>query len=122
MNRFLRPRRALDVGALDIAVDVTENENTYTVKAEIPGVKKEDISVSIDGNLVSISAEIKREKEEKKGDKVLREERYYGAMSRSFTLPTDVDQAKAEAQYTNGVLSLTLPKKAGSQSKKLDIH
>ncbi len=122
MNRFLRPRRALDAGNLDIAVDVTENENTYTVKAEIPGVKKEDISVSIDGNLVSISAEIKREKEEKKGDKVLREERYYGAMSRSFTLPTDVDQAKAEAQYTNGVLSLTLPKKAGTQSKKLEIH
>lgn len=122
MNRFLRPRRELEVGSLDIAVDVTENESAYTVKAEIPGVKKEDINVSIDGNLVSISAEVKREKEEKKGDQVLREERYYGAMSRAFTLPMEVDQAKSEAQYTDGVLSLKLPKKAGSQTKKLEIH
>jgi len=123
MNRFLRPRRALlDVSTLDITIDVTENDSAYTVKAEIPGVKKEDINVSIDGNLVSISAEVKREKEEKKGDKVLREERFYGAMSRSFTLPTEVDQAQAKAEYANGVLALTLPKKPGSQSKKLEIR
>ncbi|MFN0314359.1 MAG: Hsp20/alpha crystallin family protein, partial [Burkholderiales bacterium] len=123
MNRFLRPRRAmLEAGTLDIAVDVSENDSTYTVKADVPGVKKEDITVSIDGNLVSISAEVKREKEEKKGDQVIREERYYGSMSRAFTLPMDVDQSKAEAQYTNGVLSLTLPKKAGSQTKKLEIR
>lgn len=122
MNRFVQPRRSWDVAPLSIAVDVSENDTAYTVKAEIPGVKKEDISVAIDGNMVSISAEVKREKEEKKGDKVLREERYYGSLSRSFTLPMDVDQGRSEAQYTNGVLTLNLPKKPGTQSRKLEVQ
>jgi HSP20 family protein len=122
MRRMWRPMRVKGAEALDIAIDVSENDTSYTVKAEVPGVKKEDINVSIDGNQVAITAEVKKEHEEKKGEKVLRSERYYGSMYRSFSLPMDVDQAKAEAKYNNGVLELTLPKKAGTAAKKLEVH
>ena len=94
-----------------IRMDVAENNGEYTVKAEIPGVNKEDIAVSIDGDVVSISAEVKREKEEKEGEKVLRSERYYGSAFRSFTLPVDLDEGASTAKFENGVLELTLAKK-----------
>ena len=68
-------------------VDVTEGETAYTVKAEIPGMKKEDIAVSIEGNSVSITAEVKREKDVKEGEKTVRSERYYGSVARMLTLP-----------------------------------
>jgi HSP20 family protein len=121
-RRFMRPVRVRGEGAVDILVDVTEDDKTYTVKAEIPGVKKEDISVSVDGNQVSIAASAKQETEEKEGEKLLRSERYYGLMYRSFTLPTDVDQSKADAKYADGVLELVLPKRAGGAVKKLEVH
>jgi HSP20 family protein len=105
-----------------IKVDVSEADAVYNVKADIPGVKKEDIHVSIDGNQVSIEAEIKREKEEKKGEKVVRSERYYGKQSRSFTLGSDIDSAKSEAKYQDGVLELKLPKKANGSSKDLKVQ
>lgn len=105
-----------------IKMDVKETEGAYLVKAEIPGVAKEDISVSVDGNMVSITAEVKREKEEKEGEKVLRTERYYGTVARSFTLPMDVDFAKADAAYEAGVLTLTLPKAPGTEARKLAVH
>ena len=105
-----------------IRMDVAENNGEYTVKAEIPGVNKEDIAVSIDGDVVSISAEVKREKEEKEGEKVLRSERYYGSVARSFTLPTAVDMEKANAMYEGGVLTLTLPKTAETKTTKLAVH
>jgi HSP20 family protein len=95
-----------------IRMDVTEDEKGYVVKAEIPGVHKEDIKVSIDGNRVSIEAEVRTEKEEKKGETVIRSERYYGNQYRGFTLAQEVDQGRAEATYESGVLSLSLPKKA----------
>ncbi|MEJ5210281.1 MAG: Hsp20/alpha crystallin family protein [Burkholderiales bacterium] len=107
--------------APEIKMDVTENDKGYTVKAEIPGVKKEDIHVSIDGNTVSISAEVKKESEEKEGEKVLRSERYYGRVARSFSLGSDIDEANATAKYTDGVLELVLPKKAASTAKRLTI-
>jgi HSP20 family protein len=123
MRRMLRPLRVKGEEAIDIAIDVSEGDGAYVVKAEIPGVKKEDIGVSIDGNQVAITAEVKKEHEEKTGEKVLRSERYYGSMYRSFALPADVDQARADAKYANGVLELTLPKKAsGGGVKKLEIH
>jgi HSP20 family protein len=122
LRRFIRSPVARRDEAVDIAVDVSEDDKAYTVKAEIPGVKKEDISVSVEGNQVSIQAEVKREKEEKDNGKVLRSERYYGAMYRSFTLPIEVDQAKAEAKYADGILQLVLPKKASSGTKKLEVH
>ena len=120
-RNMLRPTR-LDLEAEpEIRLDLKETEKAYLVHAEIPGVKKEDIEVSIDGNLVTIRAEIKREKEEK-GETMLRTERYYGAMTRSFTLATDVDEKAAGAKYTDGVLELTLPKKAGSTSRRLQVQ
>jgi HSP20 family protein len=104
-----------------IKVDVSEADAAYGVKAEIPGVKKEDIHVAIEGNQVSIEAEVKKEKEEKKGEKVVRSERYYGKQSRSFTLVHDIDAGKAEAKYADGVLELKLPKKANGSSKELKV-
>lgn len=103
-------------------LDVSESDAGYTVKAEIPGMKKEDIAVSIDGNTVSIAAEAKREKEVKEGEKVLRSERYYGSLSRMMTLPVDVDPAKATASYENGVLTLELPKAPGVEARRLPVH
>ena len=105
-----------------IKMDVTESDQGYLVKAEIPGVNKEDVQIEIDGNQVSISAEVKKEKEEKKGEMTLRSERYYGKQYRSFTLSHDIDEAKAEAKYNNGVLELTLPKKAGTRTKQLKVQ
>jgi HSP20 family protein len=122
MRRFLRPIPYRDEAAMTISVDVNESDKEYTVKAEIPGLSKDDIRVAIEGNQVSISAEVKKEKEEKEGEKVLRSERYYGTLYRSFVLPTDVDQSKSDAKYVNGVLELTLPKKAGGAAKQLEIH
>jgi HSP20 family protein len=105
-----------------IKVDVSEADAAYSVKAEIPGVKKEDIHVAIDGSQVSIEAEIRKEKEEKKGEKVVRSERYFGKQSRSFTLGQDIDAGKAEAKYSDGVLELKLPKKANGSSKELKVQ
>jgi len=119
---FMRPVLLEGQPQMQIKMDVKEDDNTYTVHADIPGVKKEDIHVSIEGNQVSISAETKVEKEEKKGEKVLRSERYVGKVARSFTLTHDVDEAKAQAKYNDGVLELSLPKKTGGAAKKLAIQ
>ena len=119
---FMRPVLFEGKPQMQIKMDLKEDDNAYTVHADIPGVKKEDIHVSIEGNQVSISAETKTEKEEKKGEKVLRSERYFGKVARSFTLAHDVDEAKAQAKYNDGVLELTLPKKAASSAKKLAIQ
>jgi HSP20 family protein len=120
-RNMLRPTR-LDLEAEpEIRLDLKENDKTYTVHAEIPGVKKEDIDVSIDGNVVTIRAEVKREKEEK-GETMLRSERYYGMMSRSFTLASEVDEKHATAKYTDGVLELVLPKKPGGTSRRLKVE
>jgi HSP20 family protein len=120
-RNMLRPTRLDLENEPEIRLDLKETEKAFMVHAEIPGVKKEDIDVSIDGNLVTIRAEVKREKEEK-GETMLRSERYYGAMTRSFTLATDVDEKAAMAKYADGVLELTLPKKAGSTSRRLLIE
>jgi HSP20 family protein len=121
-RNMMRPMSLeLEASAPEIRLDLKETEAAYAVHAEIPGVKKEDIEVSIDGNVVSIRAEVKREKEDK-GETMLRSERYYGAMTRSFTLATDVDEKAASAKYADGVLELTLPKKAGSSSRRLQVQ
>jgi HSP20 family protein len=104
-----------------IKIDLTENDTTYTVRAEIPGMKKEDVKVQVDGNRVSISAETKQEKEEKEGERVICRELYQGSSYRSFTLGSDVDENKSHAKFENGVLELTLPKKNGKTSKQLEI-
>ena len=112
----------LDGGQLSMKVDVTQDDKAYTVTADMPGVRKDDIHVEIDGNVVSVSAEVKKEKEEKKGERVVRSERYYGKLARSFTLDHEIDEAAVEAKYADGVLKLTLPKKAKSTSKKIAVH
>ena len=104
-----------------IKIDVKEDDAAYTVHAEVPGVPKEDINVSIDGNVVSLRAEVRQHDEKKEGEKVLRSERYYGAVARSFQLPVDVDATQAKAKYDNGVLTLTLPKKQGNKTQRLMI-
>jgi HSP20 family protein len=95
-----------------IKVDVKENNDAYTIHAEIPGVSKEEIQVAVDGNVVTLRAEVKQQDSTTQDEKVLRSERYYGAVSRSFQLAMDIDQTQAKAKYDNGVLVLVLPKKA----------
>ncbi|BBI98998.1 heat-shock protein Hsp20 [Ferrigenium kumadai] len=104
-----------------IKMEVSEVEGAYKVKAEIPGVKKEDIHVSIEGNRVSISAEVKQEKEEKEGERLICCERSYGKTFRSFTLDHEVDEASAQAKYNDGVLEIMLPKKSGGGVKELTV-
>ncbi len=107
---------------LKMRVDVSEKDASYTVKADIPGVKRENINVRVDGNLVQIDAELNQEKETADKDhKVLRSERYYGNVSRTFSLAQDIDETKVAAEYANGVLTLELPKKATFVSKKITI-
>ncbi len=122
MRDFVRPLRHEMLGKPQLTLDISENDKAYTVRAEMPGVNKEDINVTINGNQVAISAEVKKEKEEKEGEKLLRSERYYGSMYRSFTLAQDVDETESQAKYTDGVLTLTLPKKAVTAAKKLAIR
>jgi HSP20 family protein len=105
-----------------IKMDVKEQGDNYLVHAELPGVKKEDIHVVVDGNQVSISAEVKQEKEVKEGDRVLRSERYFGKVSRSFQLGQEIDDSKAAAKFNEGVLELTLPKRAASPNKRLTVE
>ena len=103
-------------------VDVKENENAYTVCAEVPGVPKDDIHVSVEGNVVSLRAEVRQQDQQTEGEKVLRSERYYGAVARSFQLPSDIDAGQCKARYDNGVLTLTLPKKQGGNAQRLAIE
>jgi len=105
-----------------IRMDVTEDDQSYVVKAEIPGVRKEDIKIDIEGNQVSISAEVKQEKEQMQGGNLVNRERYYGQQYRSFTLPREIDDTKAQAKYQDGVLELSLPKKAGHSGRQVSIQ
>ena len=113
-------RSALEAPRLKL--DVTEKNGAYLVTADLPGVKKEDIQVAIDGAQVTLSAEIRREKEVAEGERVLHTERTYGKLTRSFALPQELDEAKAEAKFRDGVLELTLPKKAAPARKAITIQ
>ena len=118
LNEFFRP--AFVRGAADVApirVDVKETGDAYTVHAELAGVKKEAIAIEIDGDTISIAAEVKRESQTGDDAKVLRSERFYGKTERRFALPSEVDEARAEARFTDGVLELVLPKKAPTVRK-----
>lgn len=124
MRRFFSPA-FLDTEKtrLQMRIDVDEEADTYTVKADIPGVKKEDINIHIDGNVVRIDAEMNREKETKgNGGKVVCSERYWGDVSRTFSLSHDVDESKTTANYRDGVLTVKLPKKAGAPIGKIAVQ
>ena len=118
---FFAPVRA-DRSPVSIKVDVAEKDGAYVVRAEIPGVSKDDIQVSIEGNQVTIGAEVKRETEKKEGERMLHTERYVGSAFRSFTLPSELDEAGSKAKYENGVLELTLAKKPQVAGRKLTIQ
>jgi HSP20 family protein len=118
---FVRPLAFPAETELKMKIDVKEDEKSYTVQADIPGVKKEDIQVDIDGDTVSVRAEAKREKEEKKDEKVVYSERSYGMVSRSFSLPSEVDEKAAQAEYKDGVLKLVLPKKTNGGGRRISI-
>jgi HSP20 family protein len=120
---FFRPVRLEGAPTpVTIKMDVSETENGYLVHSEMPGVKKEDIDVAIEGNLVTITAEVKREWEQKESGRMLRSERYFGNIYRSFTLPAELDESACEAKYDNGVLELKLAKKAAAPGKRLAIR
>lgn len=118
---FFRPVR-VEKAPATIKMDVTEQDDAYIVKAEIPGVGKDEIQVSIEGSQVTIGAEVKREKDVKNGERVLRSERYFGSVYRVFTLPVEVDEAASQAKYENGVLELKLVKKPANTGRKLTIQ
>jgi HSP20 family protein len=120
---FLRPWQVESpVTAPSIRVDVSETDNNYVIKAEIPGVRKEDIDIQIDNNLVTLRAESKGEKEERAEGRFIRRERHQGYTARTFSLSASIDEAKASAKYENGILELTLPKRVGSSAKRLAIR
>ena len=118
---FFRPVQ-VDKDMPQIRMDVKEDEKSYAVHAEIPGVSKDDIHVTINGNMVSINAEVKKSAEQKEGERVLRRERYYGRVSRSFTLEHEVDESTANARYQDGVLELVLPKKMATAAKRVAVQ
>jgi HSP20 family protein len=103
-------------------MDVVDKGDAYEVKLDMPGVRKEDINVTVEGARVAISAETKMEKEEKEGDKVLHTERFAASYARAFELPAEVTEAGAEARYEDGVLTLTLLKRTPQSSKRLEVH
>jgi HSP20 family protein len=103
-------------------IDVTEQNGEYKVLAELPGVKKEDIKIEVDGDQVSISAESRAGRETKDGERLLHSERYYGRLARVFRVGQEVDQAKVSAKYENGILELTLPKKESTAVKQITVQ
>lgn len=119
---WLPSREMRALAPTQVRMDVTENDKEYQVLAELPGLKKEEISVTINGNEITISAEVKQEKDVKDGETVLRAERYYGKIQRAFTLGQEVDEATAQAKYHDGVLELKLPKKTAAAAKRLAVH
>lgn len=124
-RRFLQPMSSTLSGEPmgDIRVDIDEEDKAYKVSAELPGVKKEDLNVEIDGNRVSISAEVRKEREEKgeKGRTIMRET-YRGSAMRSFSLAHDIDEANVTAKLEDGILQLTLPKREGARNRRIAIQ
>jgi len=111
-----------NVPSMSLKMDVSEDDKSYTVHADMPGIKKEDIHVSVSGNQVTISAETKSKKEEKQGKNIIHSERYEGKIYRSFTLDCDVDETKTEARFADGVLELTLPKQSESSYRQIKVQ
>lgn len=104
-----------------IRLDISETDQAYIAKADMPGLKKEDIKISVDGNRVSITATMQEEKDENAGG-TLYSERLSGTLYRSFSLPQEVDDTKTEAKYQDGVLVLTLPKKTATAHKQITVQ
>ena len=125
LRSFLRPARNERSGQhtqQSFHLDVIEDDKSYVVTADLPGVTKDDIQVTIDGNQVTIAAEVKRNVERKEGERALHVERYVGQLFRTFTLPTEIDESASEARFENGVLELRLAKRTPQAGRKLSIQ
>lgn len=122
-ENFLRPVRWIEEAAGELAppLDVRERNDDFVITAELPGVKKEDIGVTLENGVLTISAEMKSEKEEKEGERVIRQERRFGKYVRSLRLGTQVDDKKIKANYKDGVLELVLPKAEEVKPKKIAV-
>lgn len=119
----LMSRRPAEMPAVMSArMDVLDKGTAYEIAVDLPGVKKEEINVAIEGARVSITAESKSEKEVKEGEKLLHSERYLASYARGFELPAEVTEEGADARFENGVLTLTLPKREPVATKRLEIH
>lgn len=121
-DAFMHPQWMGDMGQMGIKLDIVEHEKNYNVQAEIPGFKKEDIDIEVDGHTVTISADTQRTIEHKSGENYLCRERQVGRILRSFTLEHFVDEGAVEAKYADGVLDITLPKKNGGRSKHINVQ
>jgi HSP20 family protein len=121
-QRFGRPFGVNDTTPGDISLDITENDKDYQVRAAIPGAKKDDIRVSVDGNFVSISAEVKQEKEEKQGGRVVLKETTHGSSARGFSLAHEIDGNGVVAKLEDGILKLTLPKREGTSARAIAVQ
>jgi HSP20 family protein len=117
----MKPLGAASQAMSRIRLDLDEDDTAYTLRAEIPGARKEDIQVSVEANQVSLAAEVRQETHATAGQRTLYSERTYGRASRSFLLPEEVDAQAAAAQYRDGVLTLVLPKKAGTTGKRVPV-
>ena len=120
---FLSPTRWVEEAAGDLvpAMDVKEREGEYVVKTEMPGVNKDDISITMENGVLTISGETRSETEEKEGERLIRQERRYGKYTRSLRLGTQVDEKGIKANYKDGVLELTLPKAEEVKPKKITV-
>lgn len=121
-RRFSRPSLFREAPDIEIRLDVTEHDKEYTVRAEIPGARKEDIRVSVDGNFVSIAVDVQAEKEEKSGGRVLMKETFVGSASRGFSLAQEIDANAVVAKLDNGVLKLTLPKRNSVSGRSIAVQ
>ena len=120
---FLRPTRWIEEarGELAFPLDVSEKDDAFLITAELPGVKKDDINVTLENGVLTVSAEMKAEHEEKEGERVVRQERRYGKYVRSLRLGTQIDEKAIKAHYKDGVLGLTLPKAEEVKPKKISV-
>jgi HSP20 family protein len=124
LEGFFRPlRRRTEGGATGVvpAMDVTERENEYLIRMDMPGVSREDIDITLAEGVLTICGEVRRQHEEKSGDRVIREERCYGKLSRSVRLGSHIDEKKVTANYKDGVLELVLPKAEEVKPKKISV-
>ncbi len=124
LEGFFRPlRRRTEGGATGVvpAMDVTERENEYLIRMDMPGVNREDIDITLAEGVLTVCGEVKRQHEERSGDRVIREERCYGKLSRSVRLGSHIDEKKVSANYKDGVLELTLPKAEEVKPKKISV-
>ena len=123
-ENFIRPAPWVEEASsqdLTPAIDITEREDLYMVHADLPGVKKEDIDINLENGVLTITAETRREREEKSGDRIIRQERSYGKYVRSLRLGTQVDETKVKATFKDGVLELELPKAEAVKPKKIAV-